>query len=180
MSAEVVLDAGGLRVVFFRQQDRFAHRLEVVGEQGAAVLFQSVEGTDAERFPPSPPLQELHVEQRPGSVQVALLVGMAGKNHWSLSCTFDPALGQITFEPACRLREPPAFLGSSYRLGPDVVRAGERWQTPAGGCTLSSDALLEPQGDQVALRAAVASQLPATVLWSYRFSLEKRAAEGGF
>jgi hypothetical protein len=79
-----VIEADGIRVVFFRAGDRYAHRVEVWdARQGAwCSEWESVEGTPDEGWPASPPLQQLHVEQRPEG-KVALLIGMAGRTHWS-------------------------------------------------------------------------------------------------
>ncbi|MBL9123800.1 MAG: hypothetical protein JNG90_09220 [Planctomycetaceae bacterium] len=79
------------------------------------VVFESIEGTPEEDWPPSPPLQELHLEARPDGKQLALLVGMAGTSHWSLSVEFDPAAGTAVFDVACRVKRAPGGLGSRYR-----------------------------------------------------------------
>jgi len=79
------------------------------------VVFESIEGTPEEDWPPSPPLQELHLEARPDGKQLALLVGMAGTSHWSLSVEFDAAAGTAVFDVACRVKRAPGGLGSRYR-----------------------------------------------------------------
>ena len=50
---------------------------------GSELLLTSVEGTAHNRWPPSPPLQSLAIEER-GEQTVALAVGMAGGAHWLL------------------------------------------------------------------------------------------------
>ena len=41
---------------------------------------------------------------RAGAPQSALLVGMAGKSHWSVSVELDPAPAGVHFDVACRVR----------------------------------------------------------------------------
>ena len=105
----------GLRVDFFWRQDRYAHRIVAVAEAGERVLLESVEGTSAEPWPTAPPLQQLSVEEPSRGAWVGLLVGMAGKSHWSMSVEPLPGTRRIAFDVACRLRESPALLGSTYR-----------------------------------------------------------------
>jgi hypothetical protein len=127
----VVLSAGALRVGFERRGDRFAHWIEVepmpakpsAAGKHATRWLQSIEGTASEPWPASPALQSLHVEQRGDEVQVALMVGMAGGSHWSMSVEANASRGELTFDVACRTREPAAFLGSSYQVVPPAAAA---------------------------------------------------------
>lgn len=121
MSGEAVIEGGGLRVDFTRADDRFAHVIGWLNEvPGGGLefvpLLESVEGTADDNWPASPPLQSLHVEDRPDGKRLALLVGMAGRSHWSASLEFDPALGKATWDVACRLHAEPAALTSTYRV----------------------------------------------------------------
>ncbi len=129
----VVLSAGKLLSVGFEQAgDRHAHWIEVGDDAaGGQRWLESIEGTASESWPASPALQSLHVEERGRDIRVALLVGMAGGSHWSMSVEADASRGQLTFDVACRTRDVPAFLGSSYRAfaQPAAVRddGGLRW-----------------------------------------------------
>jgi hypothetical protein len=78
------IEADGFRVTFFRAGDRYAHRIEVfdAGQGSWQPVLESVEGAADEAWPASPPLQHLHMEKR-AEGPVALLVGMAGRTHWS-------------------------------------------------------------------------------------------------
>jgi hypothetical protein len=81
----------------------------------------SVEGSPEEEWPASPPFQALEVAERTGR-PVALLVGMAGKSHWSASVELDPRARSLRFDVACRVREEDAgSLGSTYRRCPGPV-----------------------------------------------------------
>src|SRR5436853_5119442 len=75
----------GLRVAFTRVKDRFAHTVWLLEGDAATPLWASVEGSDADDWPASPALQQLSIETLPDGRRVALLVGMAGTSHWSLS-----------------------------------------------------------------------------------------------
>jgi len=111
------LEGDGVRVVFTRRGDRYAHSVFRVStsEEGtpSGLLLDSIEGTPDDAWPASPALKELHFEDRADG---RLLVGMAGKSHWSLSVELDVARGDLVFDVACRLRGMPARLGSRYRL----------------------------------------------------------------
>lgn len=106
----------------FRQHgDRQGHSLAWVREGQSTTMLESLEGDDQSAWPPSPPLQQLSIEQRETG-DVALLVGMAGKSHWSLSVEALPD-GALRFEAACRLSPAEAqlpaharWLGSTYRI----------------------------------------------------------------
>jgi hypothetical protein len=121
----------GLAVAFWRRGDRYAHALYALlgsadpqsGPSSPAgvsplLLMASQEGTDQESWPSSPPLQQLIVEPREAGREVALLIGMAGSSHWSLSIDVDRVAGLIVFETACRCSSRPVELGSRYWLHP--------------------------------------------------------------
>ena len=110
------LTGGGIRVAFRFERDRFAHAIEIADGDAWIPLLNSIEGTPDDDWPASPPLQSLHRESR-GAKQVALLVGMAGKSHWSASVELDPQQGSLLFDIACRvLGELQERLGSSHVL----------------------------------------------------------------
>jgi hypothetical protein len=113
------LTAGPLVLTFEWHNDRFAHRVTLATDaqsDEAAPLLASMEGSQDDVWPDSPPLQECHVESRPDGRQVALLVGRAGRSHWSLSVLSDPVAGSLLFEVACRFSGEPNWLGSRYEL----------------------------------------------------------------
>lgn len=97
-----------LRIRFFWVGDRFRHELL----RGDTCCLRSVESGDDE-WPDTPPLQQLHVEQRKAS-EVVLAVGMAGKSHWSLSVERSPEEDGFVFDYACLVKTSPLFLGSTY------------------------------------------------------------------
>jgi hypothetical protein len=176
------IEGGGFQVAFERQGDRYGHTVSLVQEGRAVTLVVSLEGSADERWPASPPLQQLHVEVRPGGVQVALLVGMAGTSHWSLSCALDPAIGEVSVEAACRVRDTPQWLGSSYRLA-EGTRAlqcaeGVRLQSLAGGCRIEAESVVCPTDGRLEFPLSIeAVDGPSTLQWRYRFRRLESSAE---
>jgi hypothetical protein len=143
-------------------------------------LLSSVEGTAAERWPASPALQSLHVEERGGGVRVALLVGIAGRTHWSASIapTAD-GLG-IEFDCAARVAEQPEFVGSTYRAhfppGALVEVAAESARLDIADrsmiCTAAPGTTLIFQDRVLRFASVVATTaLPHTVRWSWTVRL---------
>ena len=110
-----------LRIDFFKLGDRFGHRLSVVlrdeyGGETPIPLAESVEGPPDDPWPPSPPLQSLSMEKLPDDQTAALLVGMAGRSHWSASIvTNDFDARMLKFDLACRCQAIPGSIGSEYQ-----------------------------------------------------------------
>jgi hypothetical protein len=107
-----------LRVEFIWREDRYRHTISLIDGDGSIVpLFESFEGVSEDDWPPSPPLQTLSIERLPEGRQVALLVGMAGRSHWSASV--EPVQGQaaIAFDIACRYKPPREFARPPRQLG---------------------------------------------------------------
>lgn len=204
--APLVLSAGGVEVAFEWTSDRWTHRVLLDGE----VIWESIDGPWSPggdpRWPASPVLVEL---DRVGSGPAAAVVGvgLAGRSHFSASVSRVPAprvaddvvIGHpqgervsaglvearfdVLFEIACRVHEPPVWLGSSYR--PRHPQAAERLPLVAAfGCLLlpvdSGDAAAPTAGLQrlqAAVEAGTARGVgPATIGWSYRIG---RPVAGG-
>ena len=108
-----------LRIAFAPCGDRMVHSIALVERIGDAdritPLCSSVEGTANETWPASSPLQSLSIEQR-ATGDVALLVGMAGRSHWSASFETFAGLSKLRIEHACRVGGEPTWLGSGYQL----------------------------------------------------------------
>jgi hypothetical protein len=107
----------GLQVDFRFRGDRFSHVVSLIGRgESPIALLESVEGTATEAWPPSPPLQSLNIESLPDGRRVALLVGMAGRGHWSASIETLPHPAGFLFDIACRTTGSEGKLASTYRL----------------------------------------------------------------
>lgn len=97
-----------------------------------SVVMSSIEGTAADEFPPSPPMQDIHDHELPlsdGSTGNAVLgVGMAGRGHWSGSHSIE-LVGKrrvVRGDLACLVKSADAnatldssSLGSTYLVDPD-------------------------------------------------------------
>lgn len=94
----------GVRAAFLRVAPRVAHRIALVRDSGVEWVLSSVEGDSRQAFPPSPPLQQLATETFSGGRTAALLLGMAGRSHWSVSAESHPPDRRIRFDVACRAR----------------------------------------------------------------------------
>jgi len=121
------LDARGpagllLRVEFTLRGDRYGHVISAVSAGGSEVLLQSIEGTPADDWPPSPPLVNLHRETLPNGRTALLLVGAAGRSHWSASIEAVPNEAKLVFDLACRPGERPLRLGNEYLAAPLAMK----------------------------------------------------------
>lgn len=101
-----------LTVEFTWKTDRYVHR--ITSDAGCEIT--SVDGTPEEPWPSSPPIQQLSLESIEGQL-VLLGVGAAGSGHWSISVSsvVDGDDEALKFELACRSREVPDRLASTYR-----------------------------------------------------------------
>ncbi|MFO0899820.1 MAG: hypothetical protein U0836_20510 [Pirellulales bacterium] len=165
-----------MQVGFTWLADRFSHWIAVREGAGWRRLLESVEGEGEAPWPPSPALQELHVETRGDHSVVALLVGRAGPAHWSLSLELaEQSSGgsRLSYDLACRVGAAPGWLGSTYRLAQGVraERAGEGLQLAwAGGCAELEFPHSQWQAHDGALvieRVDDPRRWPATVRWGF-------------
>ena len=129
-----------VRLCFVWSGDRYAHRLAVTDGGQEQVCFESLEGAAGEAWPPSPALQQLSFQPGASGSQCALLVGMAGKSHWSLSVEANES--SLVFDVACRVQQSPEWLGSSYR----VARLGTNGDMKGAGVSPSNFTLAAKQG----------------------------------
>jgi len=148
----VQLASGPTAAVFTWNGDRWTHRITT----GEATIWTSLDGpcppANDPRWPASPVLVELSRVSLPrarvtvprsdaAGGQAIVGVGLAGRSHFSASIAPDPHdAGVIRFEIACRLHEPPGWIGSTYRQGDRLFR-------------------LTPLDDS--------TTLPRTVVWAY-------------
>ena len=176
----------GLRLSFYWHGDRYAHRVSLVdGGAEATSLLASVEDVgDDPAWPCSPPLQQLHIEDRAGGA-AAMLVGMAGRSHWSMSVESRPAARELHFDLACRLQQRPEMpLSTRYRLEHAALVASEadRIRFTVGAQTalllfevaIATDRIrCNVQPGQIGLSIAVpAVPRPTTIRWRYTVKLE--------
>lgn len=172
MSEAALAGPGPLRLSLTRQADRYAHAIEYVEHGRVLWRLTTVEGRADEDWPASPALQDLRLEQRDGQ-QLALLVGQAGRSHWSLSAELDSAAACLILDVACRVRGQPDRLGSQYQIFPEA-ESGDIWRPP-GGALLAIEQV-DGHGADIRIEAgerlsiapgAVTGPWPRTVRWRY-------------
>lgn len=169
MNDLISLEAGSLCIEFRRVADRYSHQI-YAGQGGQRrLVLESIEGGGNDPWPPSPPLQELHIERQADGRKVALLVGRAGRSHWSLSV--EPFENRLVLDAACRLSADAAWLGSSYRAvtGAEISNDGA---TFAGGLlrilSATGEGTIIADNSVVRIHAALQGEAgPRTLRWRY-------------
>jgi len=181
----------GLVVAVRKEKDRFGHSIFVAGPSGLKEVFRSVEGSDQQDWPPSPPIQDYSIEHREES-SLVLAVGMAGKSHWSASFEAKPESKQIIFDIACRTNARPgspgnpaehATLQSTYLVNDDNLQSVSlekptSWKLPDGtsiGCTYANSdeqkSTMASTNESI-IFAPIAGETPSlTTRWIYSFFL---------
>ena len=162
-------DGRGLLISFRWRDDRFDHVVSVIG---GGELISSVEGDDQQDWPPSPPFQEATPHGADHAPHAILLVGMAGKSHWSASAERSGDSPRIVFDVACRLTAAPTCLGSSYRVVGGSCQSASVFES--SGCriqTLPIDGVMSCrlQEDEQGLRVTptTLTDPPTTIRWRY-------------
>ena len=141
-SLDPVITIGDTTIAFDWQSDRWGHRVTIDGR----LVAESVEGPDSgagdPRWPASPVLTEV-TPATAGGRPAIVGVGLAGRSHFSASFAPHPTLADtVLVEIACRVQEPPVWLGSTYRAADGRLVRMVASHTAAGG-------------------------LPRTIQWSY-------------
>jgi hypothetical protein len=103
---------------------------------------------------------------------------MAGASHWSLAVDVETEPMAISFDIACRVKGPAAFLGSTYRTDGLIKQVDDRHVqllaevsgTPKSLVVevLIGQIQVDAQGHLVVRPDSISDQRPATVRWKYR------------
>ena len=104
--------------------DRWHHCISVRHHGGWFPLLTSEEGAPTDDVPPSPPLQDLRIEQPADGIFEFQLLGQSGKGVYSAAVRFDDAVRTIDFDLCARGRsqETPLCTASRYVLpGNDLL-----------------------------------------------------------
>jgi hypothetical protein len=125
-------------------------------------------------------IRDLIDQEGPGGTFLAG-VGMAGKNHWSVAIQPLPNKAAIDFDYACRVKEQPQWLGSTYTvLSADWhVESMNCLTLQVGDSIIRCETLTEHsecrlvESDQLSIvaKTETAGELPRTIRWKYRFSV---------
>ncbi|HEY2416097.1 MAG TPA: hypothetical protein VGI40_27895 [Pirellulaceae bacterium] len=156
-------DGLGLRLEFRWHSDRYAHLISRI-EPGRdpEPLLESIEGATSNTWPPSPPLQSLTFQTLPNGVSAALLVGMAGRSHWSASIEAVPNTADLIFDVACRHSDRPLYLGSQYR----ILASAEKTFVVRG-----LDSEIHQQAERLLIQPQMATAGSPTTRWKFVVSL---------
>lgn len=117
-------------VPFAWSNDRYGHSIAWRDPEGIVhPLLASIEGFAAQDvFPPSPPLQQLHLQQI-GGRPAALGVGMSGQPHWSVAVTLsETSTDTLVLEYAASRRGATGQPSCTWRIdaGLDVRKEDRR------------------------------------------------------
>ncbi len=112
----VSLSAGALSVRYSKLRDRLSHTIGISHRDHFLPILESVEGTELEPWPVSPPMQQMVEESFvPGASPVLLGVGLSGNGHWSTAIeTQSEQL--LKFDVACKNSQSSSWFGSEYRV----------------------------------------------------------------
>jgi hypothetical protein len=109
-------DESGVRVLFYREGDRYRHALQSLHAGMVQSVVSSVDDVTHDEWPISPPYQDLRKVADTEGQPSLLLVGSAAHGHWSASVrVVRRSAGSILdFDIAVRLHRLPEFLGMAY------------------------------------------------------------------
>ena len=127
-------------------------------------------------------MQELSLQPaNQNAPPVAMMLGRAGTAHWSASFEFQASPMRLVVDVACRISQPPGFVGSSYRIAAapdDSHRFQDRIELARNGnkavfasaeqcdASRSLDDLYE------FVISALSQKPPATLRWKYIIAIE--------
>ncbi len=168
--------------------DRFGHCIKFISSENSvdispnAVLLSTVEGSDVQPWPPSPPLQDYSIEQR-NDKTLLLAVGMAGRSHWSASIAADLKNHCLEFDMACRIKSPPEFIGTTYNLSRSCqIEQISQHQIAISANSQSVNLTIDPAvgnavfnrdgDDQISIVAECPTfEKESTIRWNYRLDI---------
>jgi hypothetical protein len=123
MNRTASLSAGLLCVRYRRLDDRLAHEIGTLNGDSFYPVLESIEGTPADAWPASPPMQQIVEESIGASLSPVLLgVGLSGNGHWSIAIESQHA-SLLKFDVACKNSKQALGFGSKYRVSTEWVVA---------------------------------------------------------
>ena len=131
-----------------------------------------------DRWPPSPAIQQLSRQRTSHGSEFLVGVGMAGTSHWSLSAETSSGAAALQLDIACRVKEPPSWLGSTYCLATGFQAIQQGSAIVLASADVPGQVKLElmdihgprldSQGQICRLAADCEGPYPRTVRWKYR------------
>ncbi len=123
MNRTASLSAGVLCVRYRRLGDRLAHEIGTLDGDSFYPVLESIEGTPADAWPVSPPMQQIVEESIGASLCPVLLgVGLSGNGHWSIAIESQYA-SSLKFDVACKNSKESIGFGSRYRVSTEWIVA---------------------------------------------------------
>ncbi len=123
-----------LFIRFIEMGDRWSHEFGLNEGERQIIFMKSVEGGSEDRWPPSPPIQEVELHELSEGRNAILAVGKAGVGHWSMSCSIEKSesmkdRSSIFVDNACllpsSLSDDGAELRSTYHVSAEVEVLGQ-------------------------------------------------------
>lgn len=101
-----VVASATLRLIFERAADRWRHIVDVFANDDWLTVLTSVEGTPSETLPPSPPFQELRLEQLDDITHEFQLFGRGAGHVYSAAVRVDGVAASIDCDLCVKPRHP--------------------------------------------------------------------------
>lgn len=122
-SQHFVIRSGDLEVRFLLADDRWRHVLAVRDGACERILLESEEGAPGAGDAPSPPFQDLHLEDLGGDIHEFQLLGQAGHAVYSAAIRCEGQTERVSFDIFGRAKrvEGRCSACSTYRLPADVA-----------------------------------------------------------
>ena len=126
-------------------------------------------------------MQELSFQRaNQNAPPVAMLLGRAGTAHWSASFEFEASPMRLVVDVACRISQPPAFVGSRYRIAVpvdslrfqdriDLARNGKKAVIASAEKCVASRSLDDSHEFVI---SPFSQKPPATLRWKYIIAIE--------
>lgn len=126
-------------------------------------------------------MQELSLQRvNQNAPPLAMMLGSAGTAHWSASFEFEASPMRLVVDVACRISQPPAFVGSRYRIAAPVD--SHRFQDPIelarnGNKTVIAsaekcDASRSLDDSHELVISPLSQKPPATLRWKYIIAIK--------
>lgn len=132
-SRQFVIQTGDLEVRYTLAEDRWRHVLAVRDGPGARILLESEEGAAGADDAPSPPFQDLHLEDLGGGVHEFQLLGQAGHAIYSAAIRCEGPAERVSFDVFARARR-SSGVSSTRPDHSELLQCSDEEHRPELGC----------------------------------------------